>query len=538
MPAGTHHRMCLLPLSGAAAAHALHTRALSPTNNRLLLSPPPLLRCHATHTSFAPSQPPASWQLRATPQPWTLWALAPPLACVGWRCGSPCARCAALSSAAGVAARLGLQLHRSLRRVHACHRSTNPTTRTPALTHCCTRLPPRANQPSISSQVMTDGLVMAVVDEVVRSHWHFYQLPSPAELIGAALPDAWPVWSCAPLPAWSKQFWRLLTPWRRGTSWDPEHQCAPRPARPGRHWVPRPPSDTCAVPIARYTATWTPLVACLPRTAWLLPACDLTRPAVNGTTDAPAAPRPAPTSFVAAPLVASRVCCAPGSNLAAPACSPLGAAPALRCSVVAPLVASRVCCAPGTSLATPECSPRPVPARRWHARIVDAGRALASSWAAQALARACARACITVGAGVIVVPHTLAVVILVAALVGGLCSYCRPVKHWCRDTSDLLACVEQELCRWLPAARALRDKNQRLQVCRECGAGVLMLWCCLVAVPGCDPARVAAGQSSHACALCVSLLPHTSPGSLAACALSLLPIPCSHHAGRQHEAGI
>jgi hypothetical protein len=91
------------------------------------------------------------------------------------------------------------------------------------------------------------------------------------------------------------------------------------------------------------------------------------------------------------------------------------------------------------------------------------------------------QACITVGAGVIVVPHTLAVVILVAALVGGLCAYCRPVKHWCRDTSDLLACVEQELCRWLPAARALRDENQRLQVCRECGVrgvdAVVLLGC-------------------------------------------------------------
>jgi hypothetical protein len=119
--------------------------------------------------------------------------------------------------------------------------------------------------------------------------------------------------------------------------------------------------------------------------------------------------------------------------------------------------------------------------RPWHARIVDAGRALASSWVAQALARACVQACITVGAGVIVVPHTLAVVILVAALVGGLCAYCRPVKHWCRDTSDLLACVEQELCRWLPAARALRDENQRLQVCRECGVrgvdAVVLLGC-------------------------------------------------------------
>jgi hypothetical protein len=94
--------------------------------------------------------------------------------------------------------------------------------------------------------------------------------------------------------------------------------------------------------------------------------------------------------------------------------------------------------------------------------MVDAGRALASSWAAQALARGCVQACIAMSAGVIVVPHTLGVVSLVAALVGGVCAYCRPVMHWCRHTSDLLACVEQELCSWLLAARALRDEN-RLQ---------------------------------------------------------------------------
>jgi hypothetical protein len=65
---------------------------------------------------------------------------------------------------------------------------------------------------------------MAVVDDVVRSHCQHYQLPTPAELLGAALPDAWPVWRCAPLPAWSQHYWRLLTALAARHLW---HQLGP-----------------------------------------------------------------------------------------------------------------------------------------------------------------------------------------------------------------------------------------------------------------------------------------------------------------------
>jgi hypothetical protein len=70
---------------------------------------------------------------------------------MGWR-RSPCARCAALLSAAGCDGTSGVAAARVTGAcVHTCHSSTNPTTQTPAaLTHrrCCPQLPSAAHRPT------------------------------------------------------------------------------------------------------------------------------------------------------------------------------------------------------------------------------------------------------------------------------------------------------------------------------------------------------------------------------------------------------